>query len=154
MENITIILGWKEWVALPDLSVPAIKAKVDTGALTSSLHAYNIQYFKDKGKNYVRFTIHPLQNNKKITILCEALLIGERKVKSSNGKIQKRPVISTNLQIGRHIIPIEVNLTNRDPMGVKMLIGRKALKKMLINASHTFLHGKISTKESTKLYGK
>jgi ribosomal protein S6--L-glutamate ligase len=152
MQIASQIVGWKEWVALPELNVPLIKAKIDTGAATSSIHAYNIKYIKKNHINYVTFEIHPLQGNNRVVVPCEAILIEKRKVKSSNGKIQTRPVIKTNLQIGRLIIPIELNLTNRDSMGMRMLIGRQALKKLLVNPSCTSIQGKISEKTSIEVY--
>lgn len=154
MENINTIVGWKEWVALPTLNIPFVKAKVDTGAQTSSIHAYGISYKKKNDITIVDFEIHPLQENNRISIKCSAELLEFREVKSSNGKSEMRPVIKTLLQIGGHIVPIELNLTNRDSMGMRMLIGREALAQALVNPSDTFLHGKLSKKEVLKIYGK
>ncbi len=150
-----MIGGWQEWVSLPELKLPKIKAKIDTGALTSSLHAYNIKYVVKNGIKLVIFEVHPIQRNNQIKQICEAPLVEYRKVKSSSGTEQKRPVILTPIRIGNNIWPIEINLTNRDSMGVRMLIGRQALKdKFLVNPSHKFLHGKISTKKAKELYTK
>ena len=153
MDNINLIVGWTEWVALHDLDIPAIKAKVDTGAATSSLHAYNIKYITKQDKKYVTFKVHPLQKNKKITKMCVAPLVGIRNVKSSTGEMQPRPVILTQITLGNHTWMIELNLTNRDSMGKRMLIGREALAgRVLVNPDHKFLHNKISQKQMKKLY--
>ncbi len=140
-------------VGLPDLELTFIKAKVDTGAATSSLHAYNIEYITIHNKKFVKFEAHPLQNNAKVVKLCIAPLIEIRKVRSSNGELQLRPVILTSLKIGRQTGKIELNLTNRDYMGKRMLIGREALQgRILVNPSHKFLHGKISAKKIKDIY--
>lgn len=152
LESINTIVGWKEWVSLPDLDLPSIKAKIDTGATTSSLHAYKITYVKKGEKRYVRFEVHPIQHNKKIKVSCIAPLIEKRSVKSSTGELTKRPVIKTTLQIGDSLWEIELNLTNRDSMGMRMLIGREALKRVLVNPTHKFLHGKLSAKNSKRHY--
>lgn len=151
-DGINSIVGWKEWVALPDLDLPAIKAKIDTGAATSSLHAYNITYVKKGSKKYVRFEVHPIQNNKKIKIKCVAPLLEKRDVKSSTGEMTRRPVIKTMIKIGKNECEIELNLTNRDSMGMRMLIGREAMKNVLVNPNHKFLHGKLSDKKSKNYY--
>lgn len=152
LDSINGIVGWKEWVAIPDLHLPAIKAKIDTGAATSSLHAYKITYVRRGGKKYVRFEVHPIQNNKRIKIRCLAPLIAKRAVKSSSGELTKRPVIKVSLKIGNNTWDIELNLTNRDSMGMRMLIGREALQKVLVNPTHKFLHGKLSAKKSKSHY--
>jgi len=153
MDNINLIVGWKEWIVLPELSIPAIKAKVDTGAATSSLHAFNIEYFKKNGFKYVKFEVHPLQGNKRINRYCIAPLIDSRYVRSSTGEERIRPVIKTLICISNTQWEIELNLTNRDSMGMRMLIGREALAgKMLVNPNHKFLHGKTNTKKIKELY--
>jgi ribosomal protein S6--L-glutamate ligase len=155
MDTINTIVGWKEWVALPDLGLGAIKAKVDTGAATSSLHAYNIEYFTKNGERYVKFEVHPIQKNKRINKYCIAPLLERRQVKSSTGEQQKRPVISTMLKIGNQFWKIELNLTNRDSMGMRMLIGREALNgRALVNPTHKFLHGKYGPKAIKEIYRK
>jgi ribosomal protein S6--L-glutamate ligase len=152
-ETINMIVGWKEWVSLPELELFAVKAKVDTGANTSSLHAYNIEYFTKNGLKYVRFEVHPIQKNSRIKRVCVAPLVEKKHVRSSSGTQQKRPVIKTSLKIGNNIWTINLNLTNRDSMGMRMLIGREALAgKILVNATHKFLHGKLSQKKSKELY--
>jgi ribosomal protein S6--L-glutamate ligase len=155
MDTPFLIVGWKEWVAIPELELPAIKAKIDTGAATSSLHAYDIKYVSIKGVPYVRYNLHPLQKSKKITRSCLSRLYDKRSVKSSSGLSRKRPVIRVTLKIGNFEWEIEVNLTNRDSMGMRMLIGREALRgKILVNSGHKFLHGKISSNTLQKFYKK
>ncbi len=123
-----VLVGWQEWVLLPDLNIKYIKAKVDTGAKTSALHAFNIQeVIKDK-KKYISFDIHPVQGNDDIVISSKALVIDERYVTSSNGIKEKRYVIKTKLCIGDHEYSIELTLTNRDSLRFRMLLGRDALK--------------------------
>lgn len=150
-----LIVGWKEWVTLPDLGLPAIKAKIDTGAATSSLHAYNIKYVRIDGKRHVRYELHPIQKSKKPIVKCISPVVDMREVRSSTGESKLRPVILTTLKIGDFEWKIELNLTNRDSMGMRMLIGREALAgRGLVNAGHKFLHGKISNKKIKDLYKK
>lgn len=134
-----VIIGSEEWCGLPQLNIPAIKARIDSGAKTSALHAINIVPFKKDGLPWVSFDIHPLQNDGKTTIHCEALLHDKRKVKSSNGNSELRFVIKTILSIADESWEVEITLTNRDSMGYRMLLGRQAMAgKMLVDpgASH------------------
>lgn len=148
-----LIIGWKEWVSLPELGIPAIQAKVDTGAKTSSLHAYNIKRFIKKGRPFVRFELHPMRNNTRITRLREAAILGKRTVKSSSGKREKRPVIKTLLNLNGREWEIELNLTNRDYMGFRMLLGREALaKRAMIHPGVSYIHGNLSEKKAKTLY--
>ena len=121
------ILGWEEWVALPDLGLPAIKAKVDTGARTSALHAYFVEPCGTGRKPMVRFGVHPIPRRIDVEIICMASVVDQRHVASSNGERESRYVISTLLSIGSRQWPIEVTLTNRDTMSYRMLLGRQAI---------------------------
>jgi len=152
MDNLNIIVGWKEWVSIPELGVHAIKAKIDTGASTSSIHAFNIEYFSKGNQKYVRFEVHPIQQNKKIVTKCVAKLVDKRHVKSSIGKKQIRPVIQVVMEIDGREFKILLNLTNRDSMGMRMLIGREALKKIMVNPNAKFLHGRIGPLKIKELY--
>ncbi len=122
-------LGWEEWVGLPDLSLPAIKAKVDTGARTSALHAVAIEPFGTEKNPQVRFIMHPDPNDPTIEVICSAKVIDRRMVTSSNGVAESRYVIRTPITIGGESWTIDLSLTNRETMGYRMLIGRSALKK-------------------------
>lgn len=147
------VVGWLEWVALPDLQVPAIRAKIDTGAKTSSIHAYNIKMSRREGQTYVAFDLHPIRGNHTISRHCEMPVIDKRVVKSSSGDREKRPVILTKLKIGGFTMDIELNLTNRDTMGYRMLLGREALRLFaLVNPASAYLHGKLSTATILKRY--
>ncbi len=120
-------LGWEEWVALPELGLPALKAKVDTGAKTSALHAFNIEPFGNAENPKVRFDIHPITHVDHISITCSADVVDRREVTSSNGETELRYVISTNIKVGDRTWPIEVTLTDRASMTYRMLLGRQAL---------------------------
>jgi ribosomal protein S6--L-glutamate ligase len=147
-------IGWKEWFSFKDLGLPYIKGKIDTGAKTSSLHAFNIKTFKKSGKKYVQFDIHPIQNNKAITKTCKAPIIDYRYVSDSSGKKEKRYVIESCLTIGKTSIFIEITLANRDTMAFRMLLGREAIKKaeMLVDVNKSFLQGSIKKSSALKSY--
>lgn len=125
MEKLRI--GWEEWLALPRLGIPAIKAKVDTGAKTSALHAFLIEPFEEDGQSLVRFGVHPLPERTDVAIYCKARLVDQREVVSSNGQAETRYVISTDLGISGKSWPIEISLTNRATMSHRMLLGRAAM---------------------------
>jgi hypothetical protein len=138
-----LIVGWREWVALPDLRVPAIKTKVDTGAKTSSLHALDIEEFRKRGSAWLRFRVHPFQREEQLAVETEAELVEYRHVRSSNGHLTHRPVIVTTLQLLGEHWPIELTLTNRDEMGFRMLLGREALRgRVCVDPGHSYLSGK------------
>lgn len=126
------IVGWREWVRLPDL-VPddAIKAKIDTGARTSAIHAWDIEHIDRDGEAWVRFSIHPRQRDDDHVVTAEARLVEEREVRSSNGDVENRYVVTTTLVLGEEQWPIELTLTKRDQMGFRMLLGRTAMAKRL-----------------------
>lgn len=139
-------IGWREWISLPDLGIPYIKAKIDTGARTSALHAYFVEpYYKDKVK-HVRFGIHPHQRDSETAIVCDAIVLEERKVTDSGGHVENRFVIETIITIGDISEKIEITLTNRDTMKFRMLLGRTALNSAFcVNPSASYLFGKPHT---------
>ena len=148
-----IILGSEEWCSFPELGIPAIKARVDSGAKTSALHAINIVPFIKEGVNWVKFDINPIQNNLKTVIHCEALLIDKRIVKSSSGYREQRFVIQTKINIGDDSWAIEMTLTNRDSMGFRMLLGREAMSgRILVDPEQKYLLGQNSTENLKELY--
>lgn len=136
------IIGFREWVTLPGIGLAAIKAKVDTGAKTSSLHAYDIHLEKVDKKNYVHFKVHPLQGEIGIIVSCRALLVDRRIVTDSGGHKEERFVIRTTLFISGIRKKIELTLSNRESMKYRMLIGREALDHFYIDPSQSYLAGK------------
>lgn len=148
-----IILGSEEWCSFPELGIPTIKARVDSGAKTSALHAINIAPFKKDGQNWVKFDINPIQNNVKTIIHCEAPLIDKRVVKSSSGFREERYVIQTNLEIGNTNWSIEMTLTNRDSMGFRMLLGREAMSgRVMVDPEQQYLLGQPTTDSLKEVY--
>jgi len=138
----SVTVGREEWVELPDLGIPAIRAKVDTGAQTSSLHAFAIHRIDGRGGPKVRFGVHPLPEQPDVELLCEAPLIGERPITSSNGETEIRYVITATLAVGGRQWPIEISLTNRERMAFRMLLGRQALESgVLVDVTRASLHG-------------
>lgn len=143
-EKITLSsIGWREWVGLPKLGVQQIKAKIDTGARTSSLHAFDLSYYARAGQFYVKFSIHPLQNDDSLVVRTAARLLEERFVKDSGGKTTLRPVIITPVRLGQIVWNIEMTLTGRDEMGFRMLLGRQAVRnRFLIHPGKSYIIGK------------
>lgn len=148
-----VILGSEEWCSFPELGIPTIKARVDSGAKTSALHAINIAPFIKDGVNWVKFDINPIQNDLKTVIHCEAPLIDKRIVKSSSGYREQRYVIQTTLDIGKSNWQIEMTLTNRDSMGFRMLLGREAMSgRVLVDPEQIYLLGQATTDNLKELY--
>ena len=149
-------IGWREWVALPGLDIPAIKAKVDTGARTSSLHTFHIESFREKGRDMVKFHIHPLQKRTDIEIICVAPIIDTRIVKDSGGHAEERHVIMTPLRLGKMEWPIEVTLTSRDDMLFRMLLGRTAIidGHFRVSPGESYVTGKSFITAYKRIIGK
>ncbi len=150
-ETAIITVGWREWLALPELGLPAIKAKVDTGAKTSALHAFYVERYRVSGQDRVRFGIHPLQRRDDIMVTCSAGLLDQRTVTDSGGHRELRYVIETVFQLAEHQWAAEVTLTNRDTMAFRMLLGRSAMRgRIVVDPGRSYLTGKAS---GSRLYG-
>jgi ribosomal protein S6--L-glutamate ligase len=149
------IVGSEEWCSLPQLGIPAIKVRVDSGARTSSLHAFNIKTFKKGENSWISFEVHPLQNNRQTIVRCEAEVLDKRAVKSSSGVTEKRYVIRTSVQHNGNSWDIELTLTNRDSMGYRMLLGREAMVgRILVDPAAGFLGGEIPEEVLTAHYAR
>lgn len=147
------VIGSEEWCAFPELGIPAIKARVDSGAKTSSIHAFNLNKFSRDGEPWISFEIHPLQGSRQAVLRCEARIVDRRAVKSSSGYTETRYVIRSTLSFGGSSWPIELTLANRDSMGYRMLLGREAMNgRMLVDPSASFLHGQLSAGQLDDYY--
>lgn len=143
-----LTLGWREWVGLPELGLGRIKAKVDTGARTSTLHAFEVRPFDADGRRRVEFKIHPRQRDNDTVVTCVADVVDERLVRDSGGHQEQRLVIESMLTLGAHAWPIEMTLTARDDMLFRMLLGRTAIKgRAVVNPSRSYLVGRRKKKK-------
>ena len=149
----SLLVGWREWASLPMLNTPLIKVKIDTGAKTSALHAYDLEILETNNKKYAKFVIHPLQKNDNITRYALAEIIDSRVIRSSNGHKEERVVIRSPIKIGRHYWDIDITLTKRDIMRYRMLLGREAMKSLLVNPGKSYCQGKVSSKKARIEYG-
>ena len=146
-----VMLGWREWVGLPDLGIRQIKAKIDTGARTSALHAFQIEEFTERGQLRVRFRIHPIQRDNETVVECEADVVDQRIVSDSGGHREKRYVIRTDVVIGPHTWNAELTLTARDDMLFRMLLGRTAMtRRAQVDPSRSYLVGKKRVKTAAR----
>lgn len=137
-------IGWQEWVSLPLLGITHIKAKVDTGARTSALHAFSVTPFKEGNQEKVRFDIHPVQNDVSVVVTCVADVIDKRFITDSGGHREERYVIRTTLVLAGRSWPIEITLTERDTMLFRMLLGRSAIRKRyIVNPARSFIKTKM-----------
>ncbi len=153
-KNSRLTIGSEEWCTLPELGIPAIKARVDSGAKTSSIHAFNIQTFRRKGASWVSFEVHPLQNNRRVSIRCERPVVDKRIVKSSSGISETRYVVVTRIKLGPETWDIELTLANRDSMGYRMLLGREAMSgRMMIDPGSSFCQGVVDKERLREVYG-
>lgn len=147
------VIGQEEWIALGSLGLPAICARVDSGAKTSAMHAFNIKPFEKDGKSMVRFEVHPIQHNRKIVVKCEAEVVARRSIRSSNGSSEQRYVISTPITLGDESWNIEITLTNRDEMGYRMLLGRQAMEnRVLVDPGRVQCTVQMGNDEARRLY--
>ncbi|MGF1459066.1 MAG: ATP-dependent zinc protease [Leptolyngbyaceae cyanobacterium] len=140
-----VSIGWREWVALPQLGVDHVKVKIDTGARTSALHAVAVEYFDEAGVAMVCFKVHPIQRDMSTVVSATAPLLEKRQIRNSGGQVQERPVIRTVLSLGKYQWDIELTLTNRDVMGFRMLLGREAVRRrFLVDPGGSYLMSKAS----------
>lgn len=145
MESVTV--GWREWVGLPDLGVEHLKAKIDTGARTSALHAFDLSEFTRDGAEWVRFSVHPWQRSAEDSLEVECPVHDRRTVRSSNGQVQERVVILTGVRLVDRVVSTEITLTRRDEMGFRMLIGREALRQgFVVDSGRSYLGGRPAKK--------
>ncbi len=144
-------IGWREWVGLPALGIHAVKAKIDTGARTSALHAFEVEEYEQSGVLMVRFGIHPIQRRTDVEILCSAPVVDRRWVSDSGGHREQRWVIRTPIRLGELEWPIELTLTNRDSMLFRMLLGRTGMERhFLVRPDASYLLGKAPQKAAVK----
>lgn len=146
------VIGWREWVSMPDLGIESIKAKIDTGARSSSLHAFDIEPFQRDGTAWVRFSVHPIQRREDPKVHCEAHLLDIRSVRSSSGDAADRYVIQTRIQWMGLSWPIDLTLAARFEMGFRMLIGREAVRnRMLVDAGRSYFGSRPRRRKSKNL---
>ena len=152
MRNLDVI-GGEEWCVFPDLNIPAVKARVDSGAKTSSLQATNIKLFTKGIQEWVKFEVNPIQENRSILISCEAKVVDKRTVKSSSGISEERYVVKTPITLGEHTFEVEITLANRDTMEYRMLLGREALNgRYLVNPAEGCVLNEFSEDEINEKY--
>ncbi len=148
-------LGWREWLALPDMQLPALIAKVDTGARSSALHAFDVQKFSEGGQPWLRIGLHPVKDNNDIVVWREVKQSDERPVTDSGGHTELRPVITTALQLAGERFDIELTLTNRDSMKFRVLLGRTAMRdRCVVNPAKSWLLGTAAGDNATALYAR
>jgi hypothetical protein len=151
MKQSKTIVGWREWLSMPDLGIRAIKAKIDTGARTSALYTFGLKSFEEDGILKVKFRIHPLQLRTDVYVNCVADVMDRRRVSSSDGQSEMRYVIATSVVLGDFRWPVEMTLTNRDSMRFRMLLGRAAISgQMVVDPAKSYLSGR----KLSKLYSK
>lgn len=142
------VIGWREIIALPNLGISQIKAKIDTGARSSALHAFDVQKFQQDSQEMIRFQVHPRQRDTQQIVTTEAKLLEYREVKNSGGEAQLRPVILTNVELGGEQWEIELTLTNRDVMGFRMLLGRQAMRaRFLVDPGKSYIQSHQSQEQ-------
>ncbi len=142
------IVGWREWVGFPEIGLPAVRCKVDTGAATSAIHAHDVEIVDRDGEHWARFVVHPFfRRHDRLAVTCEAPVVDEREVTSSSGHAESRVVIGVMFRLGLKSDapewPIEVTLTDRRAMRFPMLLGRGAMAgRVLVDSDASFLLGR------------
>ena len=136
-------VGWREWVSLPGVGVPWLKAKLDTGARTSALHAFDVEEQDRDGEDWVRFSVHPWQRSPQDAVTVERPVHDRRSVRSSSGHLEDRLVVQLELSLVGRPVTAEVTLTNRDAMGFRMLVGREVLRQgFLVDSARSYVGGR------------
>lgn len=142
-ESSPMTVGWREWVGLPSFGVAHLKAKIDTGARTSALHAFDLVEFERDGEEWVRFSVHPWQRSDEDAVPTECRVHDRRAVRSSSGHSEPRVVVLTDVRLGAEVVTAELTLTRRDEMGFRMLIGREVLRQgFLVDSGRSYLGGR------------
>lgn len=153
MDRNLMMLGSEEWCSLPDLRIPAIKMRIDSGAKTSAIHALNIEEFRKGNERWVKYDIFPIQDNRYVRVTCESKVTSEREIKSSMGFSERRYVIQTVINVGGESWEIELSLANRDSMGFRMLLGREAMiNRIIIDPAKRECQFNVSQNQLNKLY--
>jgi hypothetical protein len=141
--NSYTVVGWREWVTLPGVGVPWIKAKLDTGARTSAIHAFELEELTRDGRDWVRFSVHPWQGSDEDAVPVETEIVDRREVRSSSGHSEERAVVSMDLCLHGRVVPAEVTLSRRDEMGFRMLVGRQALSQgFVVDSARSYVGGR------------
>ena len=149
-----VVVGWREWVALPQADVPWVKAKIDTGARSSSIHAFDLEVFEEDGHERVRFSIHPWQRSDEDHVELSLPVLDMREVRSSNGQVEKRYAVSLDVTLAGRTITTVMTLSNRDEMGFRMLIGREALERgFLVDSSLSYAGGQAAPRRAPQELG-
>lgn len=142
MRSEKLVIGWREWVSLPELGIRRIKPKIDTGARSSSLHAFDVEFFRRRGEEWVRFRVHPLQRDSRKTVKAEAEVLEMRRVRASSGHVSLRPVIVTPVELMGRRWPIELTLADRMDMSFRMLLGREAVRgRFVVDPGRSYYGG-------------
>lgn len=154
-ESAVTVVGWREWVALPQADVPWVKAKIDTGARSSSIHAFDLEVEERDGQDWVRFSIHPWQKSDDDHVELTLPVLDRREVRSSNGQTETRYAVALDVTLAGRTITTVMTLSNRDEMGFRMLVGREALERgFLVDASKSYLGGRPKRAVRRKNWGR
>jgi hypothetical protein len=154
-QSVSTVAGWREWVALPELGVPWIKAKLDTGARTSAVHAFDLEELERGGETWVRYSVHPWQRSDEDAVVSESRVLDRREIRSSSGHVDERYVVGMAITLVGRTITAEMSLSSRDEMGFRMLVGREALQQgFLVDSSHSYLGGRPRRSVRRKNWGR